>query len=113
MSLVAHVDTKRVPLSEVMNVPTPARTKTWGAIGHGDLIETLKWAIDDTATLSIKTEEYSLSKDGGRMFGVFTILGDDKDKARMLGFRNSVDKTLAVGLTAGVRVIVCDVRPES
>ena len=42
------------------------------------------------------------------MFGVFTLMSRDKDKARMLGFRNSVDKTLVVGLTAGTRVFVCD-----
>lgn len=112
MSLVAHVDTKRVSVDEVIAVPTPERTKTWGVIGHGDLIDTLKYATDE-AGLEIRREEYSLSKDGGRVFGVFTLVGQDKEKASMLGFRNSIDKTLAVGLTAGTRVFVCDVRPES
>jgi hypothetical protein len=107
MGLIAHVDTKRVPVEVVMDVPTPDRTRTWGAIGHGQLIDTLKGAVDKT-NLVIKREEYSLSKDGGRMFGVFTLESLDLEKSNMLGFRNSIDKTLAVGLTAGARVTVCD-----
>ncbi len=107
MGLIAHVDTKRVPVEVVMDVPTPDRTKTWGAIGHGQLIDTLKEAIGNT-DLAIRSEEYSLSKDGGKMFGVFTLESDSVEKARMLGFRNSIDKSLAVGLTAGERVTVCD-----
>jgi hypothetical protein len=107
MGLIAHVDTKRVTVDEVIAVPTPERTKTWGAIGHGDLIETLKYATKE-ADLEIRREDYSLSKDGGRLFGVFTLTGKSAEKASMLGFRNSIDKTLAVGLTAGTRVTVCD-----
>lgn len=107
MGLIAHVDTKRVPVEVVMDVPTPDRTRTWGTIGHGQLINTLKEAIGNT-DLAIRREEYSLSKDGGKMFGVFTLESDNVEKARMLGFRNSIDKSLAVGLTAGERVTVCD-----
>ena len=107
MSLIAHVDTKRVPVEIVMDVPTPDRTRTWGAIGHGELIDTLKYAVDK-ADLIIRREEYSLSKEGGKMFGVFTLESLTADRARMLGFRNSIDKSLAVGLTAGSRVTVCD-----
>jgi hypothetical protein len=107
VGLIAHVDTKRVPVEVVMDVPTPDRTRTWGAIGHGQLIDTLKEAVGNT-DLAIRREEYSLSKDGGKMFGVFTLESDNTEKSRMLGFRNSVDKSLAVGLTAGARVTVCD-----
>jgi hypothetical protein len=105
--LIAHVDTKRVPVEVVMDVPSPERTRTWGAIGHAELITTLKQAVSD-ANLVIRKEEYSLSKEGGKMFGVFTLEGDDSSKTNMFGFRNSIDKSLAVGLAAGKRVTVCD-----
>ena len=106
-ALIAHVDTKRVPVEVVMDVPTPDRTRTWGVIGHNELIDTLKYAVD-RADLVIRREEYSLSKEGGKMFGVFTLESLTSERARMLGFRNSIDKSLAVGLTAGSRVTVCD-----
>ena len=44
MTLVAHVDTKRVGRDDIIAVPTPDRTNTWGVIGHGPLVETLEKA---------------------------------------------------------------------
>ena len=106
MGLIAHCDTTRVPYEIVKAVPTPPRTKTWGAIGHGDFIELLRDAT--TGRYDIVKEEYSMSKNGGKMFGTFLLDAGTPDGRRMVGFRNSIDKSLAAGLTAGRRVTVCD-----
>jgi hypothetical protein len=110
-ALIAHVDTKRCKLEDVLSVPTPPRTKTWGVIGHGDLVESLSNAVMDTK-FDIISQEYSLSRDGGKMFGVWTLQKEGEepsiDAHKMIGFRNSINKTLAVGVTAGRRVTVCD-----
>jgi hypothetical protein len=109
--LMAHVDTKRTSLENVLSIPTPPRTRTYGAIGHGELIESLSNAIVD-ADYEVISQEYSLSKDGGKMFGVWALQAENAKKeteaAKMVGFRNSLNKTMAVGLTAGRRVFVCD-----
>jgi hypothetical protein len=42
------------------------------------------------------------------MFGAFTLDHATGDLAWMIGVRNSVNKTLKVGITAGTRVFVCD-----
>lgn len=108
MGLVAHVDTRHVPRNKVMAVETPDRTDTWGVIGHGQLIETLEQAVDSVG-YEVAKERYSLSHDGARLFGVFELKGPNKDDiAQMIGFRNSINKTLSVGVTAGMRVFVCD-----
>jgi hypothetical protein len=106
MALIAHVDTSRVPYEAVKAVPTPPRTKTWGAIGHGEFIDLLRDAT--TGRYDIVKEEYSMSKNGGKMFGTFLLDSGSEDGRRMVGFRNSIDKSLAAGLTAGRRVTVCD-----
>src|SRR5512135_239861 len=100
--LVAHVDTRRASLEEVMAVPTPDRTKTWGVIGHGQLINTLTGAIQE-AGHDIVSKEFSLSGDGGKMFGAFTLGHKTEAMAWMIGIRNSINKTLKVGITAGTR----------
>jgi hypothetical protein len=105
--LVAHGDTRRVSLGEVMAVPTPDRTKTWGVIGHDQLLNTLTGAITEAGHEIVK-QEFSLSKDGGKMFGAFTLDHRTKSMAWMIGVRNSIDKSLKVGITAGTRVFVCD-----
>ena len=78
MTLVAHVDTKRVGRDDIIAVPTPDRTNTWGVIGHGPLVETLEKASTD-AGYEISGETYSLSADGGKMFGVFNYLPEDNN----------------------------------
>ena len=105
--LIAHVDTKRATLEQVLAVPTPDRTKTWGVIGHGQLINTLKGSVQE-AGHRIVSQDYSLSEDGGKLFGAFTLDHATGELAWMIGFRNSVNKTLKVGITAGTRIFVCD-----
>jgi len=56
----------------------------------------------------IISEEYGLGSDGSKMFGVLRFSPDGHaDFSRALGVRNSHDKSLAVGLTAGLSVMVC------
>ena len=105
--LVAHVDTRRVDEAYVMGLSAPDRTPTWGVIGHGQLIETLTKAVE-TAGHRIINRDYSVSEDGGKMFGAFTLDHTTGELAWMIGFRNSVNKTLKVGITAGTRIFVCD-----
>jgi hypothetical protein len=107
MALIAHVDTTRVNYDMVKAVPTPDRTRTWGVVGHGDFVDLLAEAVHAN-NYDITKQEYSLSKDGGKMFGIFTLDVGDPEGARMIGFRNSINKTLAAGITAGRRVFVCD-----
>jgi hypothetical protein len=104
---IAHVDTTRVSRQLVMDVVTPDRTKTWGVIGHGQLVETLTHAVEN-AGHRIVNQDYSLSGDGGKLFGAFTLDHATGELAWMIGFRNSVNKSMALGITAGNRIFVCD-----
>lgn len=105
--LIAHVDTSRATRQQVVDVPTPSRTNTWGVIGHGQLLDTLQNAVTK-AGHRIVNEDYSLSKDGGKLFGAFTLDTANGELAWMIGFRNSINKTMALGITAGTRVFICD-----
>lgn len=109
MTLVAHTDTNYVGRDSVIAVPTPPRTDTWGVIGHGQLVETLENAVVE-AGYEIDKDFYSLSGDGGKMFGVFNLAPqhDTSDKAFSIGFRNSTNKTMSVGITWGLCIFVCD-----
>lgn len=105
--LIAHVDTKRATREQVLTVETPPRTATWGVVGHDQLLDSLTKAVEEVG-YKILTEDYSLSKDGGKLFGAFTLDGNSGDMNWMIGFRNSINKSMAVGITAGTRVLVCD-----
>lgn len=105
--LVAHRDTKRVSEAEVMAVAEPQWTPTWHPIGHAKVVNALTQAVEDRG-LAVRSQEYSLSANGLKMFGVWDIDAGSDDHCYSLGFRNSMDKSMALGITAGDRVFVCD-----
>jgi hypothetical protein len=91
---------------QVFAVPTPSATATYSPLSHADLITSVLEQMDKRG-LAIKDERYSFNKGGQQMFGAFTIDGGHGEQDMQIGFRNSYDKSMQVGLVAGSRVIVC------
>ena len=57
---------------------------------------------------NIEGEKFGLASEGQKMFGVMEISSSSSpDWHRCIGLRNSHDKSLAVGLSAGIVVCVC------
>lgn len=107
MSLIAHKDTKRVEESEVMAVATPIWTDSWHPVSHYDVIHTMSQAVRSMG-IDVLNREYSLSADGAKMFGTWALsLGNGK-LGYELGIRNSLNKSMSLGVCAGTRVFVCD-----
>lgn len=90
---------------EVRAVPEPAWTSTWHPVGHARLIDTMN-LVADKEGLNVVDKHYSLSATGDKMFGEWVLEGDSKIR-QMIGFRNSINKAFAVGLAAGLWVMVC------
>jgi len=93
-----------------------AGNSSWEPLLHPEIISIAKTAIKE-AGLKIKNEEYIGShydeniEGFARMFGVLEIEGHnhlDNKVALMMGLRNSVDKSLSVGVCFGSKVFVCD-----
>lgn len=107
MTLVLHCNAKPATRDEIGAVVTPEGTDTWTPIGHGEIADSVKAALSGTG-LSPREENYGLTRDGARLFGLFTLAGDHPDYALTVGFRNSHDKTFAASVCCGSRVFVCD-----
>lgn len=107
MTLLNHCGTKRVDESVVRAVPAPEWTDTWHPVTHGQIIESLEISCHNNE-LDVVDRAYSLSADGARMFGVWTLDRGQRDMAYALGMRNSTDKSMLYGLTSGTSVFVCD-----
>ena len=97
---------KRATQKEVMAVPTPQWTRTWHPVSHADVIETTEKALKHTG-IKILNKEYSLSKDGAKMFGTWKLDIATNAGFYMLGFRNALDKALALGYVAGNHITNC------
>ena len=106
MSLTAGT-THRVSEAQVLAVPEPRWTKTWHPVSHGRVIHALNDACEDIG-MGITKREYSLSANGGKCFSVWHIDNAEKGISLALGWRNAINKTMALAMAAGTSVFVCD-----
>lgn len=99
--------TKRIDEHEVQAIPAPEWTDTWHPVSHGLIIDALGRACHSSG-IEVTRREYSVNEPGTRMFGVWNLALGNGAMTYALGFRNSTDKTMVVGITAGTNVTVCD-----
>ena len=105
---IAHKDTRYIGEQQVMAIRPPEFTNTWHPIAHSTLITALNTAIGQEG-IEILNKRYSLNTSGSKMFGVWELSdSENHGVSGMLGFRNSTDKSFALGLCAGSVVFVCD-----
>ena len=107
MTLVLHCGATSASREEVDAVVTPEGTDTWTPIRHGEIADAVEQSLVGTG-LAPKSVDYGLTKDGLRLFGLYTLAGDHPDYALTVGFRNSHDKSFAASVCCGSRVFVCD-----
>ncbi|MCC2546417.1 DUF932 domain-containing protein [Hymenobacter sp. BT175] len=93
-------------LDIILSAAVPATTKTYSPLSHLDLITSVKEQLDKRG-LAVKDERYTQNRNGQQMFGHLTVQGLNGEQDMCLGFRNSYDKTMQVGVVGGSRVIVC------
>lgn len=101
--LLGHQE--RVSLATLAEVPTPEPTKTWRPVPHINVVKRLLEGVEPAlydGDRARGTLEIGLSPNGKRMFGVMQLSHE-----RVLGFRNAHDKAFALGITAGIQVMVC------
>ena len=91
---------------ELALVPTPPATETHRPIPHheivGALIETLGFRH-----IGVVHDEYAVSPDGMKMFGVLDLATEMEGSRFSIGVRNSHDKSMRLAMTCGYRVFVC------
>ena len=98
---------KFVGRDEIALVPTPVATASWKPVPHVEVIDTVTDVVR-AHNWQILDEQYGLARDGQRMFGVIRInRTSSAEWSRCIGIRNSHDRTIAVGLAAGLTVRCC------
>jgi hypothetical protein len=91
---------------ELALVPTPAATETHRPIPHHEIVRALIETLG-FRHIGVVHDEYAVSPDGMKMFGVLDLETQMEGCRFSIGIRNSHDKSLRLGLTAGIRVFVC------
>src|SRR6516165_7536237 len=97
----------KISREELAMVPTPPATATHRPVPHHVIVE----ALVDTLGLrqiGVIREEFAVSSDGMKMFGVLDLATGFEGCRFSIGLRNSHDKSFRLAITVGVRVLVCE-----
>ena len=99
--------TGKLTREQLALVPTPAGTATHRPVPHAEVVSAL---VDTLALRHIAPvrEEYAVSKDGMKMFGIVEIETTFQGCRFAIGIRNAHDKSMRLAMTVGYRVLVCD-----
>jgi len=97
----------RVSEAEVMAVPDVPFTKTFHPVHHREIIGAIKQSLGAFG-LDIVKAEYVLAAEGKKLFSVWDLNQGNSNLCWSLGIRNSMDRSLAFGVTCGSRVFICD-----
>lgn len=107
MSNSTLLGSNRVTEAEVLQVPAVPFTKSFHPVHHRQVLDAIRSGIVAVG-LEIIRREYVLANNGNRMFGIWDLSGGSDELCWSIGIRNSMDKSMALGITAGCRVFVCD-----
>jgi Domain of unknown function (DUF932) len=105
--LMVHCGSRKLGRDELNVIPTPEGTDTHRPVAHSSIVEALLEALA-FRHISVVRDEYAVSPDGMKMFGVLDLETTFDDCRFSIGIRNSHDKSLRLAMTVGYRVIVCD-----
>ena len=107
MTLMLHAGAAPVPYAELQQLPVPASTDTHVPIPHHAVVDMVKYSLGFWGH-EIVEEDYGVTADGARFFGVLSLKSDFGDYTDTVGLRNSHDKRFPIGISFGSRVFVCD-----
>jgi hypothetical protein len=92
---------------QLSRVPTPSATATHKPVPHIEVVEKLIEALS-FRQIGVVREEYAVSADGMKMFGVMDLTSGFQGCRFAIGLRNSHDKSFRLSCTVGLRVFVCE-----
>ena len=105
--LLTHCGSSKITREELKLIPTPDASPTHQPIPHNQIIEALVEGLNFRHISAIR-EEYAVSRDGMKMFGVLDLETTFDGCRFSIGVRNSNDRSMRLALTVGYRVLVCD-----
>ena len=94
--------------TELLSYELPEKTESYTPVSHFELYNNILRIGKETLGLDPIVSQFELARKGQQMFGTLSYAVPGYEKERMtIGYRNSYDKSLSVGLCAGAQVIVC------
>jgi hypothetical protein len=105
--LMLHAGAEPVGYAQLKALLVPGATDTHVPIPHHSVVDMVKYSLGFFGH-EIVGEDYGVTPDGARFFGVLSLKSEYGDYTDTVGLRNSHDKRFPIGISFGSRVFVCD-----
>lgn len=105
--LMVHAGATKLTREQLVEILPPESTPTFKPIAHSALVTQTLEALA-RRQLSVVKDEYAVSSDGMKLFGLLDLTTSTDDFRFSIGIRNANDKSMSFGLVSGLRVFVCD-----
>ncbi len=99
--------TARLTRQQLHLVATPQGTATHRPVPHAEVVEALIETLG-FRHIGVVRDEFAVSKDGMKMFGVLDLDTGMHGCRFSIGIRNAHDKSMRLAMTVGYRVFVCE-----
>jgi len=99
--------TAKLTRQQLAAVATTLGTATHRPVPHAEIVEALVETLS-FRHIGVVQEEYAVSKDGMKMFGVLDLDTGIPGCRFSIGVRNSHDRSMRLAAVVGVRVLVCE-----
>ena len=107
--MMLHAGGKQVSRADLDLIPLPEATDSYTPVSHYHLTERIATISRDILTdYTLIGEQYALARQGQQMFAYLQFKNAEKDMGLAIGYRNSYDRSMSVGLAVGASVFVCD-----
>ena len=105
--LMAHAGAEKLSRDQLAVILPPEPTDTFKPIAHADFVHQVIEGLS-FRHINVVRDEYAVSEDGMKLFGVMDLEAGMDGARYSLGIRNANDKSMRLALTVGFRVFVCD-----
>lgn len=105
--LMLHSGAKPVDYNALRALTMPEATASHVPIAHHRVVDLLKGSLAMYGH-EVVSENYGVTEDGARFFGLLSLRSDKGLWEDTVGLRNSHDKKFPIGIAFGAKVFVCD-----
>jgi len=107
--LMLHRGGQEVSKADLDLITMPEATESYVPVSHYHLANRLLTISQDILTdYALIGENYGIARQGQQLFALLKFKNSAADMGLAIGFRNSYDRSMSIGLAMGASVFVCD-----
>jgi len=107
--MLLHQGGEECSLEDLKNIPLPVETRSYKPVSHYDLsVNIARVASELLREFTLQNSQFGVARSGAQLFAVHTFKNANEELGLSIAFRNSLDKSLSVGMAFGAQVFVCD-----